>query len=54
MPTDEIEKDRLDMHHEIMLLLMNQKLTLAPLDTPHKVLDIGTGTGVWAIEFADQ
>lgn len=24
------------------------------MDKPHRVLDIGTGTGIWAIEFADQ
>jgi trans-aconitate methyltransferase len=33
----------------------NGRLHCAPLDKPPKrVLDAGTGTGVWAIEFADE
>ncbi|KAF3915124.1 hypothetical protein ABW20_dc0101740 [Dactylellina cionopaga] len=30
------------------------KLHGAPLDNPQKILDIGTGTGIWAIEMADS
>jgi methylase of polypeptide subunit release factors len=34
-------------------MTLNNKLSLAPLQKePHHVLDLGTGTGVWAIEFA--
>lgn len=36
---------------------MNRKLFLSPLgNTPQiqNVLDLGTGTGIWAIDFADQ
>jgi methylase of polypeptide subunit release factors len=36
-----------------MLELLDGKLFLAPLRTIHRVLDIGTGTGIWAIDFAD-
>jgi len=28
-------------------------LYAAPLDNPQKVLDVGTGTGIWAIDFAE-
>jgi methylase of polypeptide subunit release factors len=42
------------MHHEIMLLLLEGKLHLAPLSNPQKILDIGTGTGIWAIDMADK
>ena len=52
MPTDEKEQDRLDLHHEILLQLMDYKHHLAPLDTPHRILDIGTGTGIWAVDMA--
>ncbi|KAI5787939.1 S-adenosyl-L-methionine-dependent methyltransferase [Pyronema domesticum] len=54
MPTDEKEQDRLDLHHEIMLRLLDGKITLAPLDHPQKILDLGTGTGIWAIDAADN
>jgi len=36
-------------------MLLDNKLFLAPIGPdPLKVLDIGTGTGIWAIDFADQ
>ncbi|CCX13551.1 Similar to mRNA 3' acc. no. Q4IPA4 [Pyronema omphalodes CBS 100304] len=54
MPTDEKEQDRLDLHHEIMRLAWDDKLHEAPLSEPHRILDIGTGTGIWAIEMADN
>lgn len=32
-------------------IVQGNKLYLAPLDgTPKRVLDVGTGTGIWAIE----
>lgn len=37
-----------------MLQLMNGELHLAPLSNPERVLDVGTGTGIWAIDFADR
>lgn len=46
--------DSLDMHHEIMLLLLDGKLHLAPIENPQRILDIGTGTGIWAIDAADK
>ncbi|KAI1405186.1 S-adenosyl-L-methionine-dependent methyltransferase [Hypoxylon fuscum] len=36
-------------------MLLGDKLFLAPIaDDVQKVLDIGTGSGIWAIDFADQ
>ncbi|KAF8244986.1 S-adenosyl-L-methionine-dependent methyltransferase [Wilcoxina mikolae CBS 423.85] len=54
MPTDEIEQDRLDLHHEVFLQLLDGKLHLAPIENPKNILDVGTGTGIWAIEMADK
>ncbi|KAF4850564.1 Secondary metabolism regulator LAE1 [Colletotrichum siamense] len=55
LPNDEEEKSREDMKHAMMLELTDGKLFYSPIgDNPHKVIDIGTGTGIWAIEFADQ
>ncbi|KAH7313587.1 S-adenosyl-L-methionine-dependent methyltransferase [Stachybotrys elegans] len=36
----------------MVCLANDDKLSLAPLENPQKVLDIGTGTGIWAINFA--
>ncbi|CCX12949.1 Similar to Demethylmenaquinone methyltransferase; acc. no. Q9RRT0.1 [Pyronema omphalodes CBS 100304] len=53
-PTDETEQDRLDLHHEILRLAFGETTHEAPLKEPHHILDIGTGTGIWAIDMADQ
>ncbi|ETS84182.1 hypothetical protein PFICI_02207 [Pestalotiopsis fici W106-1] len=41
-------------YKEGTLQVLEWKLYLAPLESPSRVLDLGTGTGIWAIEFADQ
>ena len=48
------ELDRLDLQHHVVNLLLNGELHLAPLQDPKHILDIGTGTGLWAIEMADR
>ncbi|KAK1625221.1 S-adenosyl-L-methionine-dependent methyltransferase [Colletotrichum phormii] len=54
-PNDEEEQDRLDMIHHVFFRLMNDRLYLAPIKTEGlKVLDIGTGTGIWPIQFGDE
>lgn len=49
-PNDEAEQDRLDMFHEICKLLAGDTLALAPFKRDGSILDLGTGTGIWAIE----
>jgi len=50
-PNDDVEQEREDMKHAMVRLLSGQKLHFAPLgDNPQDILDIGTGTGIWAIE----
>jgi methylase of polypeptide subunit release factors len=41
------------MHHESMLQLLDNKLYLAPIENPKMIIDVGTGTGIWAIDMAD-
>ncbi|KAL2132546.1 hypothetical protein VTI74DRAFT_3657 [Chaetomium olivicolor] len=53
LPSDEREQERLDMLHEQWLVSQNRELALCPRETFVRVLDICTGTGVWAIDFAD-
>ncbi|KAL0943293.1 methyltransferase domain-containing protein [Colletotrichum truncatum] len=54
LPNDEQEQGRLDLQHAIALRILDGRLGLAPVDKPHRVLDVGTGTGIWAIEFAER
>jgi len=58
LPNDEREQDRLDLQHHLFLLTLSGELYNAPIkDLPgglHNVLDIATGTGIWAIDFATE
>lgn len=55
MPNDEEEQDRLDIHHHICLLHLDGELFMAPIgDHPEQIYDMGTGTGIWAIDMADK
>jgi SAM-dependent methyltransferase len=56
-PNDEIEMDRLDLQHHLFTLTFDGKLFTCPVAREkqiHHVLDVGTGTGIWAIDFADE
>lgn len=55
MPNDEKEQERLDLAHHIFRMILRGRLYRAPLPCqPRHVLDFGTGTGSWAIDFADE
>ncbi|KAI9864789.1 MAG: hypothetical protein M1813_002559 [Trichoglossum hirsutum] len=55
MPNDERENNRLDIFHHIHSLMLGGRLHLAPIgENPQRILDIGTGTGIWAIEMGDE
>ncbi|KAJ5645582.1 hypothetical protein N7507_011593 [Penicillium longicatenatum] len=55
MPNDETELSRLNIVHQIYLILLEGRLTLTTFtnDSP-RILDIGTGPGDWAIEMSAE
>ncbi|KAF9875581.1 hypothetical protein CkaCkLH20_06962 [Colletotrichum karsti] len=55
VPNLKSENDRLDFTHALIRKTLNGELYLAPLEPEkvHRILDIGTGTGIWAIEMGD-
>lgn len=54
MPNDEQEQTRLNIIHQAYLFNFQNRLTTVELHDPHRILDIGTGTGEWAIEMGEQ
>ncbi|KAK1498233.1 TAM domain methyltransferase [Colletotrichum tamarilloi] len=57
-PNDERENDRLDLQHNLFILTFDNKLATAPPNDPRSkvgnVLDVGTGSGIWAIDFGEE
>ena len=54
-PNDERQAEAMDINHHVLTLLLGGRLHLAPIPRDvGKVLDVGTGTGIWAIDFADE
>lgn len=54
IPHDD-EALRLDLYaHHMFILTLNNKLFCAPIESPKRVLDVGTGIGIWASDVADK
>ncbi|KAF5586463.1 mRNA 3 end-processing YTH1 [Fusarium pseudocircinatum] len=55
IPNDDAEQNRDDMKHAMMLELTNGNLFFSPIvENPQKIIDLATGTGIWAIDVADK
>jgi len=44
----------MDIHHQLILRILDEELHKAPVEDPEAILDVGTGTGAWAIDMADR
>ncbi|KAE8347892.1 hypothetical protein BDV24DRAFT_146651 [Aspergillus arachidicola] len=53
LPNDEEEQDRMDLLHHTYSLILDGEIHIAPIKNAQRVLIIGTGTGIWAVHFAD-
>ncbi|KAK1781469.1 S-adenosyl-L-methionine-dependent methyltransferase [Copromyces sp. CBS 386.78] len=54
-PNDDKANEILDLFHHLATLLYDGELYTAPItNDPKNAIDIGTGTGLWAIDFADK
>ena len=51
------EKDRMDIYHKIFEVARKGKLHSAPVpidsNSEPRILDLGCGTGIWAIDMAE-
>ena len=55
LPVDEEEQDRNDLQHYKIALILDNRLHAAPISsTPQNILDLGSGSGIWAIDMADR
>ncbi|TQW00531.1 hypothetical protein V2A60_001608 [Cordyceps javanica] len=54
LPNDPEEHERLDHQHRMVRLIQQGKLGLAPVKDPKNVIDVCTGTGIWATEYATE
>ncbi|RPA91878.1 S-adenosyl-L-methionine-dependent methyltransferase [Choiromyces venosus 120613-1] len=54
LPNDVMEQERCVLSIHRLKIILGGELTMAPLNMPQNILDVGTGTGIWAIDAADR
>ena len=54
MPIDDLEQMRMSLNDQVFLNVLNGEHSLVQLDDPSYILDVGTGTGEWAIRMAEH
>ena len=43
----------MDLSHHVFAMVYKGNLYRAPIDKPERVLDVGTGTGIWVMDFGE-
>ncbi|PMD31116.1 S-adenosyl-L-methionine-dependent methyltransferase [Hyaloscypha variabilis F] len=54
VPNDEVEQRRMDLTYHSIYRMFDGKAFFAPVKNPQRILDVGTGTGIWAFDVADE
>ncbi|KAK5660627.1 hypothetical protein OQA88_11989 [Cercophora sp. LCS_1] len=54
LPNDNKARSRMTLQHWMLLLVQEGELTLCSPTDPRRVLDINTGTGSWAVDYATR
>ncbi|WEW57499.1 hypothetical protein PRK78_002966 [Emydomyces testavorans] len=54
-PNDDVQQNQMNIAHRMFYKLLGRKLVDAPISKHvREVIDLGTGNGTWAIDFADE
>lgn len=53
MPIDEIEQLRSSLNHHVFMHILGRQHSTIHLENPRHILDVGTGTGEWAMRMAE-
>ena len=53
VPNDELNAENERIAHHMFLLMLHDKLWEAPIQNPRRIVDLGSGTGLWAKDVAD-
>ncbi|PGH10984.1 hypothetical protein AJ79_05135 [Helicocarpus griseus UAMH5409] len=53
-PVDDDEIERLEVQHQVLSEVFENRLIFPPVPGPKRVLDCGYGNGTWAVEVAEQ
>ncbi|KAK8148529.1 hypothetical protein G3M48_009920 [Beauveria asiatica] len=53
-PVDEEEIERLELMHNVLSKVFDNRLIFPPMPAPRKILDCGCGAANWAVDVAEQ